>query len=311
MRRRPVRVATVSHRPSAGAIDEDGTRRLMDDAAKLVERGGRMGADLVAFPELYPQLALKDMFHHAEPAEAGTLDTVRDLARRHKLLIVWPRLEYEPERGIRNTAILVDRSGEILGRYHKMFPPPGELEKGVIPGTEVPVFETDFGRVGMLICFDLNFPEVMEQLKRGRPDVVAFSSMYRGGLQAQALAFELGAFVVTAISSELGLVIDRCGRIIKESTYEALGVAAINTNSVALHMDGNWTKMDAMLARHAPALQFDYHTREAYFVIESTAERDIQELVKEFALETADAYFDRSRRLRSESLGRFRSARAR
>jgi predicted amidohydrolase len=266
-----------------------------------------MGADLVAFPELYPQLALKDMFHHSEPSEAGTLDSVRDLARRHKLLVVWPRLEYDADRGIRNTAILVDRSGDVLGRYDKMFPTPGELEKGVIPGTGVPVFETDFGRVGMLICFDLNFPEVAEMLKRGRPDVVVFPSMYRGGLQAQALAFELGAFVVTAISSELGLVIDRCGRIIKESTYETLGLATINTNSVALHMDGNWTKMDAMLARHAPNLQFDYHTREAYVVIESTAERDIHELAKEFDLETADAYFERSRRLRSESLVRFGS----
>src|SRR5262249_25227740 len=166
MRRRPVRVATVSHRPAAGALGQDGTGRLMGDTAKLVERAARMGADLVAFPELYPQLALKDMFHHAEPSEAGTLDSVRDLARRYKLLVVWPRLEYDADRGIRNTAILVDRSGDVLGRYDKMFPTPGEIEKGVIPGTEAPVFETDFGRVGMLICFDLNFREVVQMLKR-------------------------------------------------------------------------------------------------------------------------------------------------
>jgi predicted amidohydrolase len=126
----------------------------------------------------------------------------------------------------------------------------------------------------MLICFDLNFPEVRSALKAGKPDVIIFPSMYRGGLQAQALAFELGAFVVTAISSELGMVIDRCGRIIKESTYETLAVAPVNTNSIALHMDFNWTKMDAMLAKYAPALSFDYHTREAFYVIEYTGNRD-------------------------------------
>ena len=64
----------------------------------------------------------------------------------------------------------------------------------------------------MLICFDLNFSEVREALEQGKPDVVVFSSMYRGGLQAQALAYELRAFVLTAIASELGLIIDRCGR---------------------------------------------------------------------------------------------------
>jgi predicted amidohydrolase len=305
MRRRPVRVATVSHRPSAGTDGTAGTERLMHEAARFLERAARMGADLVAFPEVYPQLALSDPFHHAEPAEGGTLIPIQELAQRHKLLIIWPRVEYDPSRGVRNTSILVDRSGAVIGRYDKMFPTPSELEKGVVPGTDAPVFETDLGRVGLLICFDLNFPEVREQLKQGKPDIVVFSSMYRGGLQAQALAYELRAFVVTAIASELGLVIDRCGRIIKESTYETLAVAPVNTNSVALHMDDNWKKMDAMLARYAPTLSFDYHTREAFYVIESTADRDIDELVREFALESADAYFERSRRLRSESLARF------
>src|SRR5262245_61170847 len=77
MRRRQVRLATVSHRPSAGADGKDGTERLMKDAARLIERAARMGADLVAFPEVYPQLALSDPFHHAEPSEGGTLEQVR------------------------------------------------------------------------------------------------------------------------------------------------------------------------------------------------------------------------------------------
>jgi len=280
----------------------------MKEAARYLERAARMGADLVAFPEVYAQLALSDPFHHPEPSDGGTLEQVRDLAKRHKLLVVWPRVEYEPSRGVRNTAILVDRSGEVLGRYDKMFPTSTELEKGVVPGTEVPVFETDLGRVGMLICFDLNFREIRQALGRGKPDIVVFSSMYRGGLQAQALAFEVRAFVITAIASELGLVIDRCGRVIKESTYETLAVAPVNTNSVALHMDFNWGKMDAMLAKYGPALSFDYHTREAFYVIEFTGDRDIDELVKEFQLETADAYFERSRRLRAESLTRFQKS---
>jgi predicted amidohydrolase len=278
----------------------------MKQTAPWLERAARMGADLVAFTEIYPQLAVSDPYHHAEPAEGGTLPRVCELAKKHQLIVIWPRVEYDSERGVRNTSILVDRTGAVVGRYDKMFPTVTELEKGVIPGTEVPCFETDIGRIGMLICFDLNFVEAHESLARGKPDVVVFSSMYRGGLQAQALAFELGAFVVTSISSELGLVIDRCGRVLKEATYEALAVAPINTNSVALHMDFNRDKMDAMLAKYGPSLTFDYHTREAFYVIESTGDRDISELVKEFDLETADRYFARSRSMREQALKRFR-----
>lgn len=307
-RRRPIQVATVSAQPSAGTDTPEGLDRLMAEAGRYLTRAARMGADLVAFTEIYPQLALRDPFHHAEPRDGGTLPRVCELAKQHQLYVVWPRVEFDPDRGgLRNTSILIGRDGSITGRYDKMFPTPGELEQGVVPGTEAPCFETDFGRVGLLICFDLNFAEVHESLTRGKPDVVVFSSMYRGGLQAQALAFELGAFVVTAVKPELGLVIDRCGRILAESTYEGLVVAPINTNSVALHMDFNWNKMDDMLAKHGRTLRFDYHTREAFFVIESTAAADIDTLVEEFQLERADAYFARVRAGRTAALAKLNS----
>jgi predicted amidohydrolase len=302
IRRRAVRVATVSHRPAAGTDSPEGTERLIQGATTYILRAARMGADLVAFPEIYPQLALADPFHHPEPTGGGSLDRIRELARQHKMFIAWPRLEYDPTRQVRNTSILVGRDGEVIGRYDKMFPTVSEIEKGVVPGGAAPVFETDLGRVGLLICFDLNFSEVREPLKAGKPDVVVFSSMYRGGLQAQALALELRAFVVTSIAAELGLIIDRAGRVLKESTYEALAVAPINTNSAALHMDYNWNKMDAMLAKYGPALSFDYHTREAFYVIESTREEDITAILREFQLESADDYFDRSRKARAAAL---------
>lgn len=305
MHRRPIKVATVSYRPGASVETPRGLDRLMAEAETYLKRAARMGAELVAFTEAYPQLASSDIFHHAEPSDGGSLVRAQEAARRHKVHVVWPRIEYAPERGgLRNTAVLIGRDGAVIGRYDKMFPTYSELDKGCVPGTELPTFETDFGRVAMLICFDMNFAEVHDQLRSGKPDVVVFSSMYRGGLQARALAFELGAYVVTSIKNELGLIVSRCGRVLKESTYEGLAVQPINTNSIALHMDRNWDKMDAMLAKYGPALTFDYYTREAYFVIEFTGDSDIDELVREFALETFQDYFDRSRRLRAEALSK-------
>ena len=144
--RRPVRVATVSHRPAGGVDSPAGEDRLLQGAQLYIERAARMGADLVVFSEIYPQLALADPFHHPEPAEGGSLERVRELARRHRMLVVWPRLEYDLVREIRNTSILIGRDGDVIGRYDKMFPTIPELEKGVIPGTVAPVFETDIGQ---------------------------------------------------------------------------------------------------------------------------------------------------------------------
>lgn len=304
-RRRPVRLGTVSYRPTVGCDTPRNLDRFMEEAGRYLTRAARMGADLVAFTEVYPQLGTADPFHHAEPADGGTLPRVQEQAKKLGVYVVWPRCEYAPERGgLRNTAILVGRDGEVVGRYDKMFPTEGELKRGIVPGTEAPAFETDFGRVGLLICFDMNFREVHEALAAGKPDVVVFSSMYRGGRQGQALAFELGAFVVTSIGAELGQVIDRCGKVLAESTYEGLVVAPANTNSVAMHMDGNWGKMDAMLEKYGPKLTFDYHTREAYYVVGYEGDEDVSEIAREFELEGFADYFDRLRRLRRESLAK-------
>ena len=81
MRRRPIRVATVSQSPDAGADGPEGVDRLMKEAEVHLQRAARMGADLVAFTEVYPQLALADPFHHPEPTESGTLERVREAWR--------------------------------------------------------------------------------------------------------------------------------------------------------------------------------------------------------------------------------------
>ena len=59
-----------------------------------------------------------------------------------------------------NSAVLIDPAGAILGVYHKNFPTLDEMAAGTRPCTETPVFETDFGRLGLCICFDLNYWEV-------------------------------------------------------------------------------------------------------------------------------------------------------
>jgi predicted amidohydrolase len=148
IKRRPIRVATVSHRPQHGTDTPENTQRLLGVTSNMIERAARLGADLVAFPEIYPQLAIHDAFHHAEPSASGTLDRIRELARSHRLYIVWPRVECDADRGLRNTSILVDRTGEVVGRYDKMFPTVGELEKGVIPGAKVPSSKPTSGAWG-------------------------------------------------------------------------------------------------------------------------------------------------------------------
>ena len=99
---------------------------------------------------------------------------------------------------IYNAAVLLDRSGAVAGVYRKMFPTIGEIEEGITPGDRACVAETDFGRVGLALCFDLNFRLVAESIAEHSAELVVFSSMYRGGISARIWAYDFGWYLVSS-----------------------------------------------------------------------------------------------------------------
>jgi hypothetical protein len=99
------------------------------------------------------------------------------------------------------------------------------------------------------------------------------------------------------------VIVDPGGKVLQESTYEALIAHRCNVNTRQLHMDNNWGKMDAMLARYGKDLTFEYYTREARYVIGyEKDDRDVDAILAEFSLERCADYFNRSRRVRAAKL---------
>jgi len=277
---------------------------LLDHASHMIWRAKQFGADIVSFPETYAHLASDAPYpEKAEPLSGPTLARVCEDARKHALHVIMPMYTLEGGRTY-NSAVLVSPSGQVLGVYHKMFPTVYEVEGGITPGADTPVFHTDFGKVAMAICFDLNFPEIMRGLGDAGAEIIFFSSAYRGGLQLRAWAWELGCYIVSAIRAELGQIVDMSGELLAESTYEGLIAKRINLDRRLLHMDANWEKMDEMLRKYGPGVSFQYFTREGCYTIAS--ERDgltVEDLIREFDLEGRADYFNRSREVRRKALG--------
>lgn len=303
---RYVTVASVSHHPSPGD-GPDRRGQLLGTACAHVQRAARMGADIVAFPEVYAQLGQAEGWQAwnelAEDPEGGpTIAAMREQAERLGLHIIWPTLTRERGR-VYNSAVLIDSRGKVTGVYHKMHPTIGEIENGITPGEEIGVFDTSFGRIGTCICFDLNFPDTMEGLGRGGAEVVFFCSMYRGGLQLRAWAHKLGAYMVSAITGELGMIVDQGGEVLAESTSEIVIARRVNLDSELLHLDYNGEKLDDMLAKYGPDISFRYYSREACWTVSSEREGlSIEDIKREFGLESRAAYFARAEQIRQQAL---------
>jgi predicted amidohydrolase len=88
------------------------------------------------------------------------------LAKKHNIYIVVGLVERDGNL-IYNVAVLIGHDGRIIGKYRKVCLPRSEVEAGLSPGKDYPVFETRFAKVGMMVCYDGFFPEVARELSKG------------------------------------------------------------------------------------------------------------------------------------------------
>jgi predicted amidohydrolase len=125
------------------------------------DQAARAGADVVLFPELIlaAGYSLGDLFYDiAEPVPGPSTQALGEKARQHRMYIIAGIAERDLTGTVYNTAVIVGRDGSLVGSYRKthLFTP---TESFFALGATLPVFDLDFGRVAIPICYDLEFPE--------------------------------------------------------------------------------------------------------------------------------------------------------
>ncbi len=280
--------------------------RNLETAIRLLEQAAWDKPDLVCLPETFTGLGLsiEKWFATAETLDGETVKSLSTYAHKHNCYVVCPIVLRDDNKTV-NAAVLIDRRGNIVGYYAKMFPTINELRVGVVPGTDAPVFQTDFGKVGFAICFDLNFREVAERLKSKGAELVCFVSMYPGGKQVQVWAIDFGFWMVTAISSPQSMVVNPMGQVIAtaQPNYQPLVSCRINLDCVVAHLDYNYEKLPELKKRYGADAEIEISQPEGRFLL--TCNRNdmtVWDWVCEFNLEPLDDYFARARSERKSLL---------
>jgi predicted amidohydrolase len=167
---RPVRLAAAHLIPRSGTSALDNCRLY----EPLLAKAGQQGADLVVLGECITSVGLDGTTADAaEPIPGPATDYFGALARRHNLYIVAGLTERDRHL-VYNVAVLMGPDGGVVGRYRKVCLPRDEVAGGTAAGTEYPVFDTRFGRLGMMVCYDGFFPEVAGELARNGAEVIAW-----------------------------------------------------------------------------------------------------------------------------------------
>ena len=219
-------------------------------------------------------------------------------ARENKCYIVYSAYRIMPDGSRRNSSVLIDRKGNVAGIYNKNHPTIGEIEKGTLCGKEAPIFECDFGRVAMAICFDLNFDELRLKYAKSKPDLIIFSSMYHGGLMQGYWAYSCRSHFVGAIAGKetRSEIYNPLGQVVASNTnYFDFAVARVNLDCELAHLDYNWERLRKLKIRYGPKVKITDPGCLGSVLITSEHETvGVDEMIKEFEIELLDGYFARS-----------------
>ena len=290
---------------------------LPDRLTKTLERMGRyiddaaaLGSDLVAFPEICNTIGSGNSWQF-EQLDGPTISAMGKKAKERGIYVVCPMGTFDSEGNRRNSSVLIGRDGNIAGIYHKNFPTHGELDIGIIPGTEKPVFETDFGRVGLCICFDLNYWEVGSGLCANKAELVIWSSMWDGARMLTKWAIEFG-FYMGGLHSGRSTFVDICGReliSVKRDLTDNVGrspviTATLDLDRRLLHHDYNVGQLKPLFEKYGPTAAYAEWKGEECLLIFGSQLPDVtsDQLIEEFKLEPMRDYLARARRDRKRAL---------
>jgi len=262
---------------AAALADLSGTvqQRLVQVAA-LAEQAGRQvnrrwpdrSFDLMVFPEF--AICREQGVTAAERAVELNGEVVESLAataRRHRAYLIVPMTLREPEAGgrIGNAAVLFDRGGAVAGIFRKVHPVAddrGVFEGGTTPGAAYPVFECDFGRVGILICWDMAYEVGWDALAAGGADLVVLPSASPQTLRPAAQALRHRYYVVNSAPREDASVWDPIGRTVAQINSPGVVVQEIDLAYAILHWSETLHEGRALTDRFGARVGGSYSQRE-------------------------------------------------
>ncbi len=213
---RMVRIATIHHRPQEPTSIQENLTQF----AGFIDKAGEQKADIVCLPEGITVVSTgKNYLEVSEPVPGPTTNFLGQLAKKYKMYIVAGIYEKEGPI-VYNTAVLMGRDGKLVGKYRKVTLPREEIDGGITPGDSFPVFETDFGKIGIMICWDVYFPEPARMLAQKGAEIILLP-IWGGDLTlAKARAIENQIYLVSSTYDMKTGVFDKTGKLLVEGTKE-------------------------------------------------------------------------------------------
>jgi len=149
--------------PKVMVVQKDVNKNKLEHIESFLEIAKKNDCDFIVFPEYAIGNGLFEKYNHEETQLLKT--SLQDLARKYEQYIVIAFLEKQ-ENVFYNCGFIINKKGEFICCQKKCALLPGDEKNALIPGKEISVVETEFGKISVLICRDFFYPELTNEASR-------------------------------------------------------------------------------------------------------------------------------------------------
>ncbi len=296
---REVAIATISQEGLRGSSPTQMISRILARMSEAV----RVQPDIICLPEVFAfanldggRPAVADV---AEEGIGEVLAPFAKFAADHHCHVVCATYTRSGDHCF-NSAVFLNRQGEIVGEYRKAFPTVGEMQNGVMPGPlEIPVIETDLGKLGAQICFDIEWDHGWRALQNGGAEIVFWPSAFAGGRKVNARAWQHRYCVVSSTRKDSSKICDVTGEeLATTSRWHPWAWGTVNLEKAFLHTWPYVTRFGDLISRYGNRIRITTHALEEWSVIESRdPDLKMADLMSEFELVTLDDHLKLAERM--------------
>jgi len=286
---RQVNLATVSIMDMSATDSKDMIQQVLGVMEQIIP----YQPDIICLPEIFAysnissKYELKDV---AEKVPGSVVTPFMSFAAKHHCYVICPTYVLH-DGNVYIAAVLIDRQGKVAGTYHKMRPAESELKMGIKAGKyDPPVFQTDFGTIGIQICFDIKYEEGWNSLKEKGAQIIFWPSAYAAGQEISSRAWRHQVYIVTSTAKDTSKICDITGETISQTGrwQRNWTTAAVNLEKTFILTWPAVTLFPDMQKKYGAKLKITTFSEEEWTIMESLdGGLKIADVLKEYNLKPA------------------------
>lgn len=289
-------------------LNEDTAEQMINRLKAILKTSLASKPDFVVLPEVFPFANVEKDYNLSEKIaiSEAALKQFSEFSQTNGCYTICPVFTSKNGK-VYNSAVVFDRSGKKIGSYDKIHLTEGEIEAGCTCGQLVqPAIDTEFGKIGVQICFDIEWEDGWTMLRQQGADLVFWVAAYAGGMAVNTKAWMHKYVVASSTNKSTSKICDIDGHVAASTGIwnPNLYCGSVNLEKKFLHLWPYVHRFNEIHEKYGRKIRITIHHEEEWAILESLSpDVKVNNIMKEFDLITYEQLMSQSEKAQNKARG--------